>query len=114
MSPYLPMWSSDDSSLRQGIPCILNSACETVTATQHTANNIWEGNCLQVSNIRRTLAGYKIVNHSDVVGAAPTGDAPTTSEWFILELAPGFFGLGKDNCKTRQETIKLGIWWVLY
>ena len=34
----------------------------------------------QVSNIRRTLVGNKIVDNSDVVGAAPTGDAPTTSE----------------------------------
>ena len=23
---------------------------------------------------------------------------------FILDLTPGFFGLGKDNCKTRRET----------
>ena len=35
----------------------------------------------QVSNIRRTLAGKKIVDHSDVVGAVPTGDAPTTSSF---------------------------------
>ena len=33
----------------------------------------------QVSNISRTLAGYKIVDHSDVIGAALTGAAPTTS-----------------------------------
>ena len=25
---------------------------------------------------------------------------------FILDLAPGFRGLGKDNCKTRRETFK--------
>ena len=36
-------------------------------------------NYRQVSNIRRTLAGYKIVDHSDVVGASPVGAAPTTS-----------------------------------
>ena len=35
----------------------------------------------QVSNIRRTLAGYKIVDHSDVVGASPVGAAPTTSSF---------------------------------
>ena len=34
----------------------------------------------QVSNISRALVGNSIVGHSDVVGAAPTGDAPTTSE----------------------------------
>ena len=35
----------------------------------------------QVSNIRRTLVGNKIVNHSDVVGASPDGAAPTTSSF---------------------------------
>ena len=34
---------------------------------------------LTTSNIRRTLAGNKIVDHSDVVGASPVGAAPTTS-----------------------------------
>ena len=33
----------------------------------------------QVSNIRRTLVGNKIVDHSDVIGASPVGAAPTTS-----------------------------------
>ena len=33
----------------------------------------------QVSNIRRTLDGNKIVDHSDVAGASPVGAAPTTS-----------------------------------
>ena len=28
-------------------------------------------NCRQTSNIRRTLVGNKIVDHSDVVGASP-------------------------------------------
>ena len=31
----------------------------------------------QVSNIRRTLEGNKIVDHSDVVGASPVGAAPS-------------------------------------
>ena len=35
----------------------------------------------QVSNIRRTLAGNKIANHSDVVGASPVGAAPITSSF---------------------------------
>ena len=34
----------------------------------------------QVSNIRRTLVGNKLVDNSDVVGASPVGAAPTTSE----------------------------------
>ena len=35
----------------------------------------------QVSNIRRTLVGNKIVDHSDGVGASPVGAAPTTSSF---------------------------------
>ena len=33
----------------------------------------------QVSNIRHTLVGNLIVDHSDAVGASPVGAAPTTS-----------------------------------
>ena len=29
---------------------------------------------------------------------------------FVLDLSPGFNGLGKDNCKTRGETFKFVIW----
>ena len=39
------------------------------------------GEYRQVSNIRRTLAGNLIVDHSDVVGASPVGAAPTTSSF---------------------------------
>ena len=35
----------------------------------------------KVSNIRRTLVGNKIVDHSDVVGVSPVGAAPTTSSF---------------------------------
>ena len=35
----------------------------------------------KASNIRRTLVGNKIVDHSDVVGASPAGAAPTTSSF---------------------------------
>ena len=35
----------------------------------------------QVSNIRRTLVGNEIVDHTDVVGASPVGAAPTTSSF---------------------------------
>ena len=35
-------------------------------------------------DISRSLMGNKSVDHSDVVGAALTGDAPTTSEWSTL------------------------------
>ena len=58
----------------------------------------------QVSDLRRTLVGNKIVDHSDVVRASPVGAAPTTSSFSTW--TPGFIGLGKDNCKVRQETLK--------
>ena len=35
----------------------------------------------KTSNIRRTLVGNKIVDHSVVVGAPPVGTAPTTSSF---------------------------------
>ena len=56
----------------------------------------------QTSKISFTLVGNKIVDHSDVVGASPVSTAPTTSSF-----SPGFSGLGKDNCKMRQETFQI-------
>ena len=44
-------------------------------------HNIWIKTYRQVSNIRRTLVGNKIVDHLDVVGASPVGAAPTTSSF---------------------------------
>ena len=35
----------------------------------------------KTSNIRCTLVGNKIVDHSDAVGASPVGAAPTTSSF---------------------------------
>ena len=35
----------------------------------------------QISNISCTLVGNNIVDHSDVVGALPVNDAPTTSSF---------------------------------
>ena len=40
----------------------------------------------KTSNIRHTLVGNKIVDQSDVVGAAPVGAAPTTSSFSIHHL----------------------------
>ena len=60
----------------------------------------------QVPNIRCTLVGNKIVNHSDVVGASPVG--AVSNYIFILDLTTGFIGLDKDNCTTRRETSKFG------
>ena len=38
-------------------------------------------NYRETSNIKRTLVGNKIVDHSDVVVATPVGAAPTTSSF---------------------------------
>ena len=54
----------------------------------------------QTSDISRTFAGNKLVDPSDVVGASPVSTAPTYI--FILDLTPGYIGLGQDNCKKRQ------------
>ena len=43
----------------------------------HTAYNHYR----KTYNIRRTLVGNKIVDHSDVVGASPVGAPPTTSSF---------------------------------
>ena len=36
----------------------------------------------ETSNIRHTIVSNEIVDHSDVVGAAPVSAAPTTSSFF--------------------------------
>ena len=41
----------------------------------------------QTSNIKCTLTGNKIVDHSDVVGASPVGAAPITSSFWTIHLA---------------------------
>ena len=58
----------------------------------------------KTSNIRHTFTDNKLVDHSDVVGASPVGAALTTSSFSTQHLV--FNGLGKDNCKTRQELFK--------
>ena len=53
--------------------------------------------------MRRTLVGYVLVDHSDVVGAACRRSSNYIS---ILDLTPDLNGLGKDNYKTKWETFK--------
>ena len=45
----------------------------------NTVSSVVRNTYRQVSKIRRTIEGNKIVDHSDVVGASPVGAAPTTS-----------------------------------
>ena len=70
------------------------------------------GKYRQVSNIRRTLAGYKIVDHSDVVGASPVGAAPTTSSFSTEHLAS--LDWQKTTARRGEKHLSLVIWCVLY
>ena len=51
----------------------------------------------KISNIRHTLVGNKIIDHSDVVGVSPVGAAPTTSSLSTWHLASG------DSAKTAAR-----------
>ena len=57
--------------------------------------------CRQICNIRGTLVGNKVVDHSNVVETAPV-----SNYIFILDLKHGYSGLDNDNCKTRREIFK--------
>ena len=71
------------------------SCATTVRGLNRACHQPYQWNNRQTSNISRTLAGNKMTDHSDVVGASPVGAAPTTSSF--VDLAAGFNGLGKDN-----------------
>ena len=58
----------------------------------------------QTSNISGTLLGNKIVDRC----WCSWSNACCSNYASILDLTPGFIGLGKDNCKTRPETFKFG------
>ena len=58
----------------------------------------------QIFNISRTLAGNRIVDHSDVDGASP--GVALLQLYFILDLTAGFNWCGNDNCKARRERFK--------
>ena len=53
----------------------------SIAVTDHlVADQIYMSNIpnyCATSNLSRTLAGNKIIDHSDVVGASPVGAAPT-------------------------------------
>ena len=61
----------------------------------------------KTSDISRTVVGDIIVDNSDVVGTPPACRR-CSNYIFILNLTPGFNGLGRDNYKARQETFKFG------
>ena len=65
----------------------------------------------KTSNIRRTLVGNKIVDHSDVVGASPVGAAPTTSSFSTWHLASR--DSPKKAARQYENLLSDGIWCVL-
>ena len=69
-------------------------------------------NYRKASNIRHTLVGNEIVNHSDVVGASPVNAAPSTSSFSTSHLA------SKDSAKTASRQcdnlLSVGIRCALY
>ena len=66
----------------------------------------------KISNIRRTLVGNNIVDHSDVVGASPVGAAPTTSSFSTWHVAS--MDWAKTTVRRDGKRLCLGIWCVLY
>ena len=66
----------------------------------------------KVSNIRRTLVGNKIFDHSDVVGASPAGAAPTTSSFSTWHLAS--MDWAKTTARRDEKHSCFGIGCILY
>ena len=62
-----------------------------------------------VSNIRRTLVGNLIVDHSDVPGATPVGAAPTTSSFSTEHLASIY--CAKATASQVKKHLSFEIWW---
>ena len=70
----------------------------------------WASMCIEyrkTSNIRRTLGGNEIVDHSDVVGASPVGAAEALLQLHLhSRLNIGFHGFGKNSRQTVRESFK--------
>ena len=71
---------------------------------QHHNRWLIEAWLLSSSNIRHTLVGNKTVDHSDVVGCIACRGC--SNYICILDLTPGYNGLGKNSYHMRLETFK--------
>ena len=67
---------------------------------------------LQTSDISLTLVGNEIVDHSDVVGAAPVAAAPTTSSFSPEHLAS--MAWAKTTTKWHEKHLCFVIWCHVY
>ena len=90
--------------------CDLNS-WDAALSYKHIITMI-SGEYRKISNIRRTLVGNTIVDHSDVVGASPVGAAPTTSSFSTQHLAPRYSA--KTAARQYENILSAGIWCALY
>ena len=72
--------------------------------------------CHQTSNISRTLAGDRIVDHwhSEVVGTLPVGTAPTTSSFLTKHLATMDWTKTTARPWTTVTMTRLFTWLIVY
>ena len=80
---YWRAWISKDSHINSWgvITNVIIATAVWPWVSIYTPQRFMGWHYRKVSNIRRTLVGNKIVDHSDVVGASPVGAAPTTSSF---------------------------------
>ena len=109
--------SGNSLCLSHGLSSVGSSTCSAVSAEVYSD---WVGiipnDVLKllpsISNIRRTLRGNTLVDHSDVVGASPVGAAPTTSSWSTWHLAS--IDWAKTTATWDENLFSLGIRCFLY
>ena len=87
---YWPLWS-EPCQYTWGRHCL-----------GHTLIAYWS-HYHKTSNMRGTLVGNIIVDHSDVVGTSPVSAAPTTSSFLTWHLASGIV---KDIRRTVRESFR--------
>ena len=75
MNGYIAIIDEFCRRIRQYSSVLLHGPHNNRLITQYK----WNNHGSQTSDISYTLAGNKLADHSDVVGASPVGAAPTTS-----------------------------------
>ena len=109
--PLIILWVWNIPTIAAIVTCI---SIKTYPPLLQTENSWGEAKdkYRQVSNIRGTLVGNEMVDHSDVVGASPVGAAPTTSSLSTQHLASR--DSAKADARQYENLLSVWIWWVLY